>query len=355
MNKKSLIKNSILVVVLLMVVVGVVILSNDYDKLILSFKKIKIEYFVFSALATVLYWVTWALSLVLIVKKYPSELANADFFLISSSDLFFNGITPLSSGGQPFQIYAFNRGKMKISDSTSGIVGKMIVYQIAIIIYTLGALLIAFNRINDNTSGFIYLIIGGIVINIFVLLLIFIVSMTKNGKDFSLKVFDLIGKIKPLKKYFSKKRSGFEKYLMDFQVAFKNLLKDRKCLIYSVLMQLLSMFFQFVISYFLLKSFVADVSITYIISISALNSAFSSFFPTPGASGGAEFGLQVLLMTVGGVDVTIASLVMLLTRFFTYYLSMLYGAICYLIVDKRLRKKELVVKKPEVIYWGNNL
>jgi hypothetical protein len=38
MNKKSLIKNSILVVVLLMEVVGVVILSNDYDKLILSFK-----------------------------------------------------------------------------------------------------------------------------------------------------------------------------------------------------------------------------------------------------------------------------------------------------------------------------
>ena len=130
-------------------------------------------------------------------------------------------------------------------------------------------------------------------------------------------------------------------------------MKNPKCLYISLFYQTISLFCQFLIPYLLLRSFLNyEVSIWYVISLSALNSAFASFIPTPGASGGAEYGLQVLLLTIGGVNVSAAAVVMIISRVFTYYLTMLFGAITYVVLDKKLVKKEVGSK---VIYWGENL
>jgi uncharacterized protein (TIRG00374 family) len=353
MNKKTIIRNSILVVVLLLVVIGFIVFYNDFDQIVVAIKNIEIKYVIYSALATILFWVTWSLSLVFILKQYPSKLANADFFLVGCCDLFFNGITPFSSGGQPFQIYFLNKGSMKASNATSAIISKSIIYQVSLVLLSVFGLIIGYKKIVSEVNYFIILIISGISINLLILVILIVASTWKKSNKLFLKIFISFGKIKIFKKFVERKKATFERYLTDFQSSFINLIKNPKCLYISLFFQLMSMLLQFAIPYFLIKSFLNyDVSILYVLSLSALNSSFSSIIPTPGASGGAEYGLQVLLLTISGVTMSVAAVVMLISRVFTYYLTMLFGVVTYLILDKRLIKKEV---ESRVIHWGDNL
>ena len=94
----------------------------------------------------------------------------------------------------------------------------------------------------------------------------------------------------------------------------------------------------------------------YVVSLSSLNYTFMSYIPTPGASLGAEFGFQTLLLTISNVTSNIAVTVVLLWRLFTYYLSMLYGFICYLVLEKRLKNLDVVCdikNEARVHIWYN--
>lgn len=344
-NKSSLIKNSIFVVVLLIVVLVVIFSINDFSKIVENFKNLKLEYLFYSLGITILYLLTWSCSLFIILKKYKSKMNNTTLFLVSNTDLFFNGITPFSTGGQPFQVYSLTRGKMKASDATTAVMGKMIVYQVAIVIVSTFALFVSYNKVAHSTKNFIILVFIGYFMNLFVLLFLLLTSTCKWFKRLIMKLFNLIGKIKWLKGKMENKKEGFENYLSDFQSSFKNLLKHPISLLASLSFQILNLIFMFVIPYFLLRGMGITSNnnfylLIYVISLVALNSAFMCWLPTPGASGGAEFGLQTLLLTITGVNSGIALIVMLLWRFFTYYVTIIYGFISYLILERKIRKIE---------------
>ena len=344
-NKKSLVRN-IIIVVALLIVVGIVVFSfNDITQIVDVLKTIKVDYLVIACLISIIYWITWGLSLYFISSNYESKLSKFDLFLVCETDLFFNGITPFNSGGQPFQIYAFSRGKMSASDSTSIVVGKSVIYQVAIVLVSTVALFYALSKgIANKVNYFMILVLIGYFMNVFIFLFLFLISVCKWAKNFALWCYDLISKIKFLNKKMVNGRDKFEKYLNDFQSSFKDLVKRPYSLISSLLVCILNLIILFIIPFFLLKAVGYDgfqlgyESLPYVISLGVLNCAFMCYLPTPGATGGAEFGLQTLLLTINGVTNAIAVSVMLLWRLFTYYLTMIFGLICYLLFEKRVSK-----------------
>ena len=341
MNKKTIIKNSLFALSLLVVVMVVIFSINDLKLIVEAFKRIQIEYIIYSFILILLYWFFWAVSLFLIIKKYKTKISDLDNFLISSCDLFFNGITPFSSGGQPFQVYFMHRGGMKSSQATSAVMSKMIIYQIAIIFLGAIALFIGYERVFNENNVFTVFVIIGFVINTSILIILILSSTSIKVKKWLLKLFNVIGKVKILSKFINSKNQKFEVFLDDFQVSFIQLFKNPLKLYFSLLSQIVSLLIMYFIPVLLLMSMNIEITFNemiYVVSLSALNYTFMSYIPTPGASLGAEFGFQTLLLTISNVTSNIAVTVVLLWRLFTYYLSMLYGFLCYLVLEKRLNK-----------------
>lgn len=352
-NKKTVIRNSILVIIILLVVLVVILSLNDLTKIVQVLQSIDLRYLSYATLLTILYWITWSLSLTFIMINYKTKMKMFDCFLISGSDLFFNGITPFNSGGQPFQVYLMKKGGMKVSDGTSVVMTKTIIYQIAIVLVSTIALIIGYQRAS-TTDLFMILVFVGYFMNCFILVLLILLSTCKWAKRAFLGIFDLLGKIKPLKNFFANKRTSFIKYTDDFQKSFIALIKTPIKLLGSLLLQIFNLIIMFMITFFILKAINHDgfnisySELPYVVSISAMNAAFMCWLPTPGAAGGAEFGLQTLLITVSGVTTEIAVSVLLLWRFFTYYLSMIYGLIVTLIVEHRLKKHYVELETEEI-------
>ena len=55
-----------------------------------------------------IYLILWPLSLALIIKSEEPKVKFKRDYEIAATEFFFNGITPFSSGGQPFQVYSMS-------------------------------------------------------------------------------------------------------------------------------------------------------------------------------------------------------------------------------------------------------
>ena len=66
---------------------------------------------------------------------------------------FFNAITPFSSGGQPFELYCLKKEKIKMADATTIVIEQFVVYQIALVILGVVAILCnsIFHIFTNNT------------------------------------------------------------------------------------------------------------------------------------------------------------------------------------------------------------
>ena len=117
-----------------------------------------------------------------ILKKYTSDISFGQMFKLILATQFFNGITPFSTGGQPFQIYILNaQSKIGLGKITSASVQNFIVYQLALVIYCLVALIshlfhpiLLFGRYSTA------ILVSGFILNILVIALLFFVSTSQR-------------------------------------------------------------------------------------------------------------------------------------------------------------------------------
>lgn len=337
MNKKQIIKNVILVLALLLFTTIILLQFNDFEGIISEIKNINLSKFIIVLLILFLYWGTWGLSLNIIIRQKESELSKSNLFLISNTDLFFNGITPFSSGGQPFQLYAFSRGGCKASDATSSLLMNFIIHQLAINILCLFSLFY-YQEVAKEVDMFMLFIIIGFAINFLVLFLCITAAIPKI-KNLYFKLFDILCKVKFLNKLLYNKKEGFISYVDDFQLSFNELCKKKSVLFKALLVRIICMLSYYSIPYLILISLNVNLGVDvffYSLAISAFNFSIMSYVPIPGASIGAELGLQTLLLTIVGVNASLAITTIVIWRFLTYYLTMFYGFIMYLIFEKKV-------------------
>ena len=120
MEKKK--KNIILYIVygLLTVLILITILSvNDLNEIGKALVGVDVKNLLIALGLTLLYLALYPLSMCFLVKSEKVDIKFIDAYSIGMTEHFFNGITPFSTGGQPFQMYAFSKKKVKLSTSTS--------------------------------------------------------------------------------------------------------------------------------------------------------------------------------------------------------------------------------------------
>ncbi len=269
-------------------------------------------------------------------KKMHKDFKFSSAFQLVLRTQFFNAITPFATGGQPYQIYYLKQVGLGYAEATSVVLENFIVYQIALVI--LGLMAIISNsifNIFDKVVLLKQLVTLGFIINTLIIVIMFVVAFSKKLNKFLINIgITILTKLKIVKDK-EKKLEQWDQNISRFNKSAKILLKDKKSFLSNILYNFIALASLYLIPLFVLYSMgefnafnpgIAIVTSAYIMVI-------GSFVPIPGGTGGLEFGfVQFYGHFVTGSTL---SAMMLVWRFITYYFGMIVGAITLL---KKVKK-----------------
>lgn len=261
-----------------------------------------------------------------ILKKYTSDISFGQMFKLILATQFFNGITPFSTGGQPFQIYILNaQSKIGLGKITSASVQNFIVYQLALVIYCLVALIshlfhpiLLFGRYSTA------ILVCGFILNILVIALLFFVSTSQRflrfvstaGLNFMARLHLIKNKDKSLQKLLT--------FTKTFSENMNLLKKEPRLLLETLLLNTLRLTVFYMVAYFVCRALgFQNITMLEAILASSYTMLITSVVPLPGASAGAEFGFLVFFSSF--IAGPLATAIMLLWRFITYYIGLIIG------------------------------
>jgi len=345
-SKKKLARNIIIVVAILIVLIILVCSLSDITKIYKVLVEQTNYVFILAAVGLLLvYALTMQLSLTILIKDKAKDMNIVDCMLISGTEFFFNGITPFSSGGQPFQAYALKRKNMKITDSTSVLLVNFLVYQIVLNLISVVCIILYYGKLKENVPNLMWLIIMGFTINLLVMVLIILIGCTKFMGKAIAKLIDLLCKIKFIAKLFKNKGESFQIYVDNMQQAFKEMSTKIPKLLGVGLIKTFSLLVYYSIPFVVFLALGVEIHFTdllYIVCMTSFALTITAWIPTPGASGGVELAFNTLFATLitTGDQVTISTSGMLLWRLITYYLLLIYSFVLYLTFERRNRNED---------------
>ncbi len=318
-------------IILLVIVSFIVIffsLKDDFNGAINYFKNMNYLWILVAVLFYLLNIFFQSLSQYRFLKEVDSNYKFISCFKLMSMAMFFNAITPFSSGGQPFEMYLLNKEGIKVSDSLNALLQHFITYQFGLI-FTSTIAIILNNIFNILPDALLLkkIVLIGYFINIIVMGIIIFFSRAKkfNTKLFS-KIFKFIFHFKFIKNK-EEKEEKFLKYLEDFYNSTAIMKNNLKNTILSFIFNLISLCFLYLIPVFVFYSF-GHFKLNFLESFVSSSFTFliGSFVPIPGATGGLEYGF-IDFFKVFIKSGAMLSAGMLLWRLITYYFGMFFGGI----------------------------
>ena len=303
-------------------------LKDDFNGAMNYFKNINYLWILVAILFMMLNIFFQSLSQYRFLKEVKPEYKFSSCFKLMCMAMFFNAITPFSSGGQPFEMYLLNKEGIKVSDSLNALIQNFITYQFGLIFTSTIAIIVnAIFKILPDSLLLQKIVLIGYFVNIIVMGVIIFISRAKkvNTKIFS-KIFKFIFHFKFIKNK-EEKEEKFLKYLDDFYNSTAMMKNNKKNTILSFIFNLISLCFLYLIPVFVFYSF-GHFKLDFIESFISSSFTFliGSFVPIPGATGGLEYGF-IDFFKVFISNSAMLSAGMLLWRLITYYFSMVLGGI----------------------------
>lgn len=344
----------LLVIVILGTVIGLVLGLTDTAHLAQSFRTMDAKYAVIAFALGIGFCFFSAMGVFILIRSQKTKVPGQVAFYITNSEGFFNGITPFSSGSQPFQAYYFIKYGADGEDTTSSLLLNIILYQIIAIIVSTVSLIVYYGVIRTRLDAKIAIVWVGWLINILFLSIMLLTVYVKKFYKFIIGIFKLLAKIKPLRKTMEDLIAKTPKFVEEYQKTVKYMFQRPKIVISVMLVKLISVVMVCSITFFAAKALVGDVvqwaDFGYFFVSTVVSFHLMNWVPLPGASGGAEGAMILMLsgvaLTAGtAMNATETAAVMLLYRICSYYLVMVYGLLFYLMFTVYNRKQVRAKRK----------
>lgn len=335
MNEKLKKVANIIVLALVTCLVLYFSLKDNFNTIINEIINVNIFWLVISFLLAISFWFFKAIATTRIANIFKKDYSIKQGMRLVLETNFFHAITPFAVGGQPYEIYSLKKSKLKITEATNVSIVNFIVYQIALVL--LGIIAIVYNhhfvllKENDLLKN---LVVIGFLVNFIVIVALFLLTCTKKINKILMKfIIKVLNKIHLVKNK-DEKIKQFNDYLNEFHQGAKILLHDKKLFIKLIFVHFIG----------LISSYLIPLTLAYAMGLSSYTGIeaivlssyvmlIGAFVPIPGGTGGLEYGF----MTFYGSFIKGSKLnaIMLLWRFITYYFAMILGAILL-----GIRKKE---------------
>lgn len=327
MNEKLKKVANVIVLALVTCLVLYFSLKDNFNTIINEIINVNIFWLVISFLLAISFWFFKAIATTRIANIFKKDYSIKQGMRLVLETNFFHAITPFAVGGQPYEIYSLKKSKLKITEATNVSIVNFIVYQIALVL--LGIIAIVYNhhfvllKENDLLKN---LVVVGFLVNFIVIVALFLLTCTKKINKILMKfIIKVLNKIHLVKNK-DEKIKQFNEYLNEFHQGAKILLQDKKLFIKLIFVHFIG----------LISSYLIPLTLAYAMGISSYTGIeaivlssyvmlIGAFVPIPGGTGGLEYGF----MTFYGSFIKGSKLnaIMLLWRFITYYFAMILGAI----------------------------
>jgi len=326
---------NVILLFILTIIILYFVLKNDFSGIVSVLLSANIWYVLLAILIIFLSDLLKGISLNLIIKEANKEQKMVNSLSLTMKTNFFNGITPFCLGGQPFQLYLLKK-KDNIDYATGAniLFKDFYTYQLALMILSILFLIIndifnivTFGPIIKNAMAL------GFLVNLVVTALLIYVPYTKgNGKNFVSKVIRLLNKFNIIKDEDNAIRK-YDDSMTKFKSQVSEIILNPKLVVTCIVLNAFKIiFYAGITGICFMATNIMDISIANALVITVLIIMMSSFVPIPGASGGMEFGFAALFGSlVIGPEL---GATMLLWRFVSYYLPMIFGAALFF-VEKR--------------------
>lgn len=317
--------NVLIITLASLIVVGIIILTNDITQLyhiVLDAKKV---WLVLALFSMGFYCILESGVLYYTANCVRRKLSFLKAFQTTMVGLLFNNITPFATGGQPAQLYYLMQASFKVGEASSILLMKLIVYQTSLVIYSLVLLFVRYQFFTTHVSGLGYLITIGFLFNILVVFGLLLVGFLPT---FTTKLckgcIALLAKIRIIKNKETTTQKAIHQ-ITEFHDVFKLLLKEKGVMLQSILITTLQHTAFFLVPFCICMALHFDSSsMISVLAASAFVLLISSFIPLPGASGGAE-GSFYILFGIFLIQPGITAVALILWRLITYYFPILVG------------------------------
>ena len=328
------IKKNTFILVIITAVIIFFIVKDDFTNILNTLSKTDYKYIIIAIICYVIYIVLRSYINYLVVNE-KDKYSLKESIKHNTIVLFFNGITPFSTGGQPMEIYMLTEHKISLNKATNATIHSFIFYQIALVLLGVFAVIYNFSfHIFPKVAFLRELVQLGFLINILVVVILAVVTLSDKATMFFVRILvSILNKFHLLDKY-PNLINNIEEKIKKFTKSSKEILKNKKLLIYGIFINFVGLIFLYIIPYFIICAIGEATSINVIeaITASAYVMVVASFIPIPGASGGIEYSFSKFYINF--ISKSSIATVLLIWRFITYYLGMIVGALLFSLEKK---------------------
>jgi len=321
LNLRKILINVIISVIIGFVIVNIVGVFFADQNMISAIKVFPKKAWLVMLGLLVLDYLLHTLRMFFVVRSMGHKLTLFQCFENVFLNIFFSFVTPMSIGGQPFQIYHLTRLGIPAYDATNISISRLFVG--VAVVFTVDIFFISkVLSILRGTVG-LTIVLVGFFVTVVITILGFLVFVNKN---LLLKIFQFIGFITKSEKIKKKEADALEwldKMSQSTKILFS---KSSWSLILDFGLGLLgSALIAYQLKFAIESVSTKTLAFPVFWGIMTMLSTVAYYIPTPGSSGGVEGFYQLVYSTIYGGKASMSGIVVY--RFVTYYLIVFLGTV----------------------------
>lgn len=330
MNLKRKIVSTIFFIFLLYLAYYFVFRNYSITQFVNTLKTCKPHFFIFAVICIFLFVFFEALFFKIILKKLGYRINWYQAFGYVFTEIYFSGITPSSTGGQPIQMVEMSKDKIPYRISSIIVLINTMFYKLSLLIILIIGFIIYHEEIFSFSDIFKLTAIIGFVITLIIVLFFICLIFSKKFVSFLIRI------LLKTKKYKNNEHK-LKDALSDYTEAAKYIRDHKKVLastFFTIFMQRLSLL---LVSYFVYKSFnINNISVLYAITIQAYLTIATDFVPIPGGiiiSESLFIEVNEILRITG-----LSKSITIIFRSISFYILILISLLYYLLFHFKKRK-----------------
>ncbi len=313
--------------------------GNDIEELGAALSQFSPVYFLLCFGCWLLYLLTDALSVKFFLMSQGVPLSLMGSIHAAIVGLYYCNITPGASGGQPMEMYTLSKKNVPIGIGGSAMAVKFICFQIILLITGFVMWICNYDFIVQHTQGIKWLVIIGYVVNMFSISGVILMAISRRAMLWVINKCIAVGVKLRLCKDPEASRQKWENHCNSFVESFRMLLKKPLALLAQCVVafvQLMSLMLVILCIYQAMG--LSGITPVQLITVGVLLYISASYTPLPGASGAQEGGFALFFRSIFPSASLFVAL--LIWRFFTYYLTIIVGAVVTTVESVRGMYKE---------------
>lgn len=300
--------------------------------------------FLFIAIACYLATITFnTFKYVFLIKHNTGKFRLWFSFKLASIGKYYDLITPLGSGGQPFEIYYMKKNGYSSDTAAATPLTKYMIWQFSFFFLCL-IILIMHSQEYINSPIVLISAWVGLAVVLLIFLFVFFMSITnKFGAFIVVGILKILHKLKFIKNY---RVTLFKvlRFVKSYQYSIKRFAKEPWLILSEIVITILSIISNALIAFFIYVAFSNTVEVSWwdITCKICICELASCFIPLPGGSGAQELSFNALMGSLFPTGTFFWAV--LIWRFLTYYIHLIQGGFVLIgeVISSKIKQKRKI-------------